>query len=423
MSVLSAMYIGRSGMKVNEVAIGVIGDNLANLNTVGFKGSRAVFSDVLYRTVLGAGPPSQAGLGARIATIQRLMTQGSLLGTGIITDVGIAGEGHFIVEGEGPRGDDRYFTRNGQFDINAEGILVTSGGLRVQGYQGNPNGQLAATLSDIEIGNQVSQPTATQNVDINVNLDSTTPVTNVFDPTTPDTTSQFATTVTVFDSQGASHQVDVYFEQTAANTWTYHVMVEGAEAGLPAGPQEIGTGTITFDANGRISAEAIVTPATVTFDGAATQTVVFDFGDENTGEGSRQQAGPNSIAFLDQDGFAAGILEFFSINTDGTVVGTFSNGQQQDLAQIALADFGAAQELRAEGDNLFQVTQLSGEALIGAPITDGRGAIVAGTVEQSNVDLSTEFTQMIISQRAFQASSRTITTADEMLQEAVNLKR
>ena len=424
MSILSSMYIANSGMRANEAAIGVIGDNLAHLNTIGFKGSRAVFSDVLYRTVFGSGPPSQAGLGTQIQAIQRMVTQGGLVGTGLVTDVAIAGDGFLIVDGEGPRGDGRYFTRNGQLEIDQEGFLINPTGMRVQGFMANSDGSLQATLKDLEIAGQVHQPRATQLVNIEVNLDATTPQNPVaFDPANPDTTSQFSTTVTVFDSLGVAHQVDVYFERGAGNTWTYHVMVDGTEVGQAPGPIEIGNGTLTFDGNGNLQNETVTTPATVTFSGASPQTITFDFGDETVPNGSRQQTGPNSIEFLDQDGFAAGLLEFFTINTDGTVVGTFSNGQQRNLAQLALAHFGAPQELRAEGENLFQESQLSGEPVIGEPLTDGRGAIVSGTLEQSNVDLSTEFTQMIISQRAFQASSRTITTADQMLVELVNLKR
>jgi len=424
MGIISSMYIGQSGMRVNEAAIGVIGDNLAHLNTVGHKGSRTVFADVLYRTVLGSGPPSQTGLGAQVQAIQRMMTQGGLVGTGIVTDVAIAGEGFFIVEGEGPRGEGTYYTRNGQLEIDADGFLVTPTGMRVQGFMANNNGTIGATLQDLEIAGQVHQPRATQNVNIEVNLDATTPPNPVaFDPANPDTTSQFSTTVTVFDSQGVAHQVDVYFERAAAaNTWTYHIIVDGTEIGQPAGPVEVGNGTLVFDGNGNLQTETVTTPAAVTFNGANPQVIAFDFGDETIPDGSRQQTGPNSIEFLDQDGFAAGLLQFFTINTDGTVEGTFSNGQQRNIAQLALARFGAPAELSGEGDNLFRETELSGEPVVGEPLTDGRGAIVSGTLEQSNVDLSTEFTQMIISQRAFQASSRTISTADEMLIELVNLK-
>lgn len=431
MGIFSSMYIARSGMQAHETAISVIGDNLANVNTVGFKRSRGVFADVFYRTLVGGAPVSQMGLGTRLAAIQRMAEQGSLMNTEVVTDLAVAGAGHFILRGDGPLGDEAlYYTRNGQMQLDRDGLLVGATGLEVQGFMADANGTLSPTLTSLPIGTATSPPNATQAVAVGVNLDAGTPVNpNAWDPADPANTSQFSTTVTVYDSQGGAHQVDIYFENTGPNQWTWHAIVDGAELqGGAAGNVEVGTGTLTFDANGRLLDETAGPQLVgVQFGNAAPQDITVDFGEAlnqgGDGSGSTQHADANAVTFLDQDGYTAGILQFFTVQADGTVIGTFTNGEVRTLAQVALARFAAPGELNGVGDNLFQETQLSGTPAIGEPLTGGRGSVVSGALEQSNVDMTTSFTEMIISQRAFQAASRTITTADEMLAEVVNLKR
>jgi len=426
MSVFSALYIARTGMQVYEQALQVVGDNIANLNTIAFKSSRGIFSDIFYNTLLSGN--AQIGIGSQMLSVQRLTSQGVLLGTNVATDLSVKGSGYFIVNGEGPSGVGNYYTRAGQMEIDADGFLVNPQGLRVQGYSADADGNILPSLGDIEIGNKSSPPKATEEVNFNLNLSADEDIGPGFDVLDPAFTSQFSTSVTVYDSLGKAHQADVYFEKTAANEWTYHVTVDEGElqGGNPGSLSEIATGTLTFTNDGLLDSHVQV-GGTVNFADAETQSFVFDFGSSlstgGDGKKTTQHAGQSAVELVNQDGFASGRLQFLVFENDGTVVGTFTNGKVQAVGQVALALFLSPGNLEGVGDNLFRDSIDSGAPAIGAPASGGRGQIYAGTLEQSNVDLTNEFTQMIVNQRAFQASSRTIATSDEMLAEVVNLKR
>jgi len=421
MSIFSSLYIGMSGMRSHEGAIGVIGNNIANLNTIGFKASRAVFADLLSQSVLGTAGMSQQGLGAAVAAVQRMVGQGALLGTNVTTDIAVNGDGLFIVEN--PTGD-RLYTRNGQFQVDQEGYLTTVEGFRMQGYPASATGALATGLGALRIGDATAPPQVTTNVEMTVNLDSTTPVSALpFDPTDPAGTSSFSTTVTVSDSRGTAHSLEVYFTQSATGQWDWNAVAPLGEldGSTSTDPTIVASGTMTFNPDGTLASSSQGL-STVTFFNANAQDITFDFGAVG-GEGSTSFGSASALSFVEQDGFGPGTLAFIEIEQDGDIMGTFSNGQERVLGQVALARFQAPAELNALGQNLFAETIGSGEPAIGQPGTGGRGALHAGALEQSNVDLTNEFTQLILAQRGFQASSRTITTADEMLIEAVNLKR
>ncbi|MBL8783497.1 MAG: flagellar hook protein FlgE [Deltaproteobacteria bacterium] len=424
MSIFSSLYIGMSGMRTHESAIGVIGNNIANLNTIGYKSSRAVFADMLSHTVLGTAGQSQTGQGAALAAVQRMVGQGALLGTNVTTDLAINGEGYFMATD--PAGG-RYYTRNGQLQLDNDGYLTTIDNLKLQGYAASPDGTFATALSDLRVGETTSPPRATTGVAVVANLDREADL-QTFDVTQAAATSSHSTTVTVYDSLGAGHQLEVYFSQNASGQWEWNAV--GTQNDLDGSgdttPVVLASGNLEFDADGKLVTET-QTLQNIAFANATPQDVLFDFGEElstgGDGSGSTSFASPSAVSYIDQDGFATGTLSFVEIGTDGTISGTFTNGQERPLAKLALAKFGAPQALNAIGGNLFTETQASGQPAIGEAGTGGRGDILSGSLEQSNVDLTNEFTSLILAQRGFQASSRTITTADEMLVETVNLKR
>jgi flagellar hook protein FlgE len=313
-------------------------------------------------------------------------------------------------------------------EIDADGFLVNPAGLRVQGYSADAEGNIMPSLDDIDIGNKSSSPSATEDITFNLNLSADEPVGPGFDVLDPAFTSQFSTSVTVYDSLGKAHQADVYFEKSAANEWTYHVTVDDGElqGGTGGSLSEIATGTLTFNSDGQLDSHVQV-GGTVNFADAETQSFLFDFGASistgGDGQATTQHSGQSAVELVDQDGFGSGRLQFLVFEDDGTVVGTFTNGRVLPVGQIATALFLSPGNLSGVGDNLFRASTDSGSPAIGAPASGGRGQVFSGALEQSNVDLTREFTEMIVTQRAFQASSRTISTSDEMLAEIVNLKR
>jgi flagellar hook protein FlgE len=433
MSLLTSLYTGATGLDASSTELEVVGDNIANANTIGFKKSRADFADALSQNLIGATASGggQIGLGVNVQVIQKIMTQGSLSNTGIATDLAIDGQGLFVVKGSHGGVSGSFYTRNGEFAIDKSGFFTSQEGLRVQGYTADATGAITNNaLGDLQIGNASNAPLATTTVTMRANLaaDAVIPVA-VFDPTAPSATSNFSTSITVYDTLGAAHQVDIYFAKTAAGAWDYHALTDGAgvTAGVPGTAVEIANGALTYDTQGRLTAQ---TPGASTFNplGAVDpQALTLNFGTPvgvGTGlDGVTQFASPSATSFLDQDGYASGQLSGVSINTTGEVLGAFTNGQSRVLGQVAVANFEAPDQLNRIGGNLYAEVPASGPATVGAPGTANRGSIVAGALEQSNVDLSAEFIRMIAAQRQFQANAKTLTTSDALLQELMNIKR
>lgn len=429
MSVYSSMYIGMSGMISNEHAITTIGDNIANMNTVGYKGSRWQFADMLSHSMVGPAGSYQVGQGAMVTGSQRLFNQGALLGTGVSTDMAVAGPGYFVAKGSIAGVESDFYTRNGQFTLDKEGFMVAPGGFRLQGFPADNQGNLLSGLGDLQVGAVVAPPKESTAITMNVNLDAQAEIeTEAFDPANPEATASFSTSVTIYDSLGNAHQTDVYFVKTGEGEFEYHVLADSAEfEGGTAGEEvEISSGTLTFNVDGQLETET-QDNTTVQFAGADSQDIVIDFGealsDDGDGSGSTNYGGESTVDFLDQDGYSVGQFQFLQIQQDGTIEGTFSNGEVLTLGQVALALFKNESDLKGVGQNMLQQTELSGAPLVGGADSGGRGEIFAGALEQSNVDLTNEFTQMIISQRGYQASSKIISTADQMLMETLNLKR
>ncbi len=403
-----------SGLNASSNALSVVADNLANLNTVGFKEQRANFRDLFYQTVgtTGAGEPMQIGAGAAVAEVASNFTDGSLETTGVSTNAAITGDGFFVVEQ--PSGKQTY-TRGGNFTVNTAGELSTEDGGKVLGYPA-VNGVIstATAIGPISLGKgQISPAKTTESMRMSVNLNANA---NVGDSLT--------SPVSVFDSLGNSHELSVVYTKTGTNTWSYTVSIPGADVGQSAA-QQVASGNLVFDSNGQLQSPTSAQTIAVTglADGASNLSIQWNLLDANGNPTISQVAGKSGTASTYQDGYTSGSLLDFSIGPDGTIEGSFSNGQNLALGQLVLATFANNNGLSREGENEFQATQSSGLPVIGAPGSSGRGSITGGALELSNVDIATEFSRMIITQRGYSANARVVTTFDEVTQDTINMKR
>lgn len=437
---MRSMFSGVSGLRAHQTRMDVIGNNVANVNTVGFKSGRVTFQEVFNQTLRGAGAPDaatgrggmnpmQVGLGIGIGAVDTITTRGSLQRTDNPTDLSIEGEGFFIVRGG--INDTFRFTRAGNFGVDKLGNLVAGNGMNVHGWQeytSNADGSYTFdTEKPIEAINLYSDiynknkrmiaAKETRNAVFAGNLDATKPEVTATDP------AQYSMPLTVYDSLGNDYKVTVEFQKTGVDattgtTWTWTVK---SGTGYTA-ESTSATGTIIFDSEGQLVPDATNTP-TVKFQpnadiGSKDFDVKFDF-TKLTMYAADSSAKPTNV-----DGYPTGNLVTFNIGPDGILTGIYSNGQQQPLGLIALASFENPAGLQKVGDNMFIPTTNSGDFKKGVRAgSEGVGTLNPGTLEMSNVDLSKEFTDMIVTQRGFQANSRIITTSDEMLQELVNLKR
>ncbi|MBI4000776.1 MAG: flagellar hook protein FlgE [Nitrospira defluvii] len=407
MGILTSMFTAVTGLSSYGNAMGVIGNNIANIGTAGFKSSRATFADLISSSVSGASGGGQVGLGVYMNDVQTNFTQGSMTTTGNTFDLAIDGSGFYLLQNSSGA---NFYSRAGQFKVDNLGQVVDSSGALLQGYQADANGNITSTIGGITLSSSAVAPQTTTTATIlgNLNAGATAP-TAAF--STTDTTSyNFSTGMTFYDSLGNSHQLQLYFRKTAANAWGVYSQVDGGTAAAQT--------NMTFNASGAVTAGGTQTVSAVLTTGATTpQTVTVSLA------GLTQFGSASGVISQTQNGFASGTLDRISVDKQGQVVAQFTNGQTKALAQVVLNRFTNPDGLVSAGENHFIETVESGAALVGAPTVNGMGRILSGTVEQSNVDLGKEFVDMIITQRAFQANSRAITTSDEMLQELVNLKR
>jgi flagellar hook protein FlgE len=418
------MFSAISGLKNHQTFMDVVGNNIANVNTTGFKQSRVTFQDILSQTVRGAsGPqggrggvnPMQVGLGTLISGVDTIQTQGTLQSTGKSTDMAIQGDGYFVTSD----GQQNYFTRDGTFDVGIDNTLVNaSSGLRVQGWQADPVTGLidtAAPVDNIEIplgAGMTGKPSTELQMKGNLDSNTATGAGNAYDAS-----------ATVYDSQGNAIPLVLTFTKTAANTWNVSAIVDtsGSYAGSAA-VALAGTTSVVFNGSGKVDAlpagnGIISMNLTNATDGPTTpQAITLDV---------TQLTQLSALSDLNAatDGAKAGVLTTFTVGAAGDITGLYSNGFKQPLGQIALASFANPSGLMKAGGNLFSSSANSGDAQIGTPDTGGRGTIATGFLEGSNVDLAQQFTNMIMAERGFQANSRVITTSDEILQDLVNIKR
>ncbi len=412
---IRSMSSALSGLRNHQVMLDVVGNDIANVSTVGFKSSSTVFSDVLTQTLSGASAPgadiggsnpAQIGLGSRLAATVQSFSQGSIQRTGRTTDLAIQGDGFFVVSGGGQTS----YTRAGAFTLDANGNITTPDGMLVQGWRAdqagtiNTNGALEPV--QIRVGDLLP-PAQTTDIALGGNLAAGDGIGTVQ-----------TLSVTAYDDQGAGVPLNLTFTKTAVNEWT-----ATATAGNPAAAVTLTDNVLTFDGAGEL-----LTPADFSMDIAGG--VIAGMPDPMTitlgapGEPARitQFAGFASAAITQQNGSGAGSLQAFSVAQDGTIVGNYSNGRTRPIGQVALAVFTNPGGLeRVAG--VWRETPNSGLAQIGTAGGGGRGLLSAGTLEMSNVDLAEEFTRLIVAQRGFQGNARVITTSDELLQEVVNLRR
>ncbi len=430
MSLLTALSSGTTGLEASSLELSVVGDNIANANTIGFKLGRASFEDALTQTVIGG--TGEIGLGSRLQAVQKILTQGALNSTGIATDLALQGNGYFIVHGNHNGQTANFFTRAGQFTIDRDGYMVNLEGLRMQGFPADASGAVSGLPGDLLVGTASAQPRATGEITIKANLDAAAaPITVPFDATNANTYN-FTTSLTVYDTLGTPHQTQVFFTKTAAGAWDWHAMTDGGglQGGTAGTLTEIAAGALTFDGEGKLATST--QDGTIQFNplGAVIpQTLAFNFGDPTGVAGGTGLAGVTQFAstsastFIGQDGFGSGQLSSIKIDTQGFISGIFTNGQTRVLGQVAVAGFSAPDRLESIGGNLYAQSQASGQPVVGAPGAGGRASVISGSLEQSNVDLAEQFVRLIAAQRSFEANSKSITTADQLLSELISLKR
>jgi len=414
---MRSLFSGVAGLRNHQVRMDVIGNNVANVNTVAFKASRVTFKEGFAQLLQGASRPPgdhgginpiQVGLGMQIGSIDQMFTQGNIETTGISTDLAIQGDSFFVVA----KGNQHFYTRSGNFQLDADGRLVSpTNGFVVQGRMAT-NGVLGEAISDIKLPfGQKTPARATSSVTLAGNLDSSS-----------DIGRTVSTTITVYDSLGAKHELKIELEKTSEKEWQWRLDPSTLDLD-PSVPFDgaPNSGTFTFGEDGKLLPGT--EPPVLTFrpNGAAEMRVTLDPGSGSNG--LSQFAGSSTAVLRDQDGYTMGTLQSFSIDRTGTITGAFTNGITVPLAQIVLADFNNPGGMLRVGDNMFAVSGNSGGAVLGYPLEGSQSMIASGALEMSNVDLAQEFTSMIVSQRGFQANSRVITNSDEMLQEVVNLKR
>ncbi len=469
MGVSSSLFSGVSGLNANGNAMSVIGNNIANANTIGFKSSRAIFGDLLSSQISGSGGISQIGRGVGMSTVDNVFSQGTFENTETNTDLAVEGPGFFIVSDPTTGNAVNNYTRAGAFRFNAEGNMVNPEGYNVMGYKLDENGNTIGDLMPVRADTQsFTQAGPTSSINLNTNLDSdaqtipalapapAAPASAYFDPTDPSTTSNYATSIQVFDSLGTTHLMTSYFTKTADQSWEWNTVVDGGElTGGTAGELEVvGNGTLEFDTSGNLVVldgsplyEGFNDPA-VDLTDRSTWPASDAYGDPvfppptadttadalvwNNGALQDQQvaidmqttqyASPSVVVSQEQDGFGTGTLVKLSVDEEGNVVGNFSNGTPRKLMRLALAKFTNPNALNKAGNNMFNESEGSGVPIVGT-VGSGVGNIFTNALEMSNVDLAQQFVKMITTQRGFSANSKTITTTDEMLAEVINLKR
>jgi flagellar hook protein FlgE len=388
---LRSLYSGISGLRSHQTMLDVTGNNIANVNTTAFKSSAVRFQDTLSQMTQGAGAatelqggtnPAQIGLGVQVAGISTNFTQGSTQSTGKSTDMMISGDGFFVVQ----RGGETQYTRAGAFDFDSSGRLVTADGGIVQGW--------AAVNGVVPVSGGVG-PVTLPATSMAAAVETTGATVTGNLPSDAATGQTYVRDIEVYDETGAARTVTLTFEKTAAG-WD----VDAADGSTTA------SGSIVFD-NGLVDSGGTLAVGGIDFDMTAL-----------TG-----YAALSTVSISQQNGREAGALQSYSMSSDGTLMGSYSNGTTQPLARIALATFTNPGGLEKVGGTAYRASINSGEARYGTPGSDGLGQLVGGALEMSNVDLSAEFTNLIVAQRGFQANARIITTSDEVLQELTNLKR
>lgn len=430
---IRSLRSGVSGLRSNQIRMDVIGNNIANVNTAAFKKGRAAFADLLGQNLVGVGRsgggggvnPAGVGMGVGISSIDRAFTQGGLEYTNLSTDLALSGDGFFVAKGKDGQ---ELLTRAGNFFFDGEGRLSTANGLAVQGWAFDDNGTVTPGLrTDVVLDiNRFanSAPTPTTSATLRGNLSANAPFGNQVDingdpvldaNNNPVPNTQHNLSTVVYDSQGKAHNLMLTLAKTGDNQWTLtNARLEGSTDPIPGAAGQI----IEFDAQGKLISPLTMDLQNIEFPGEVnTGTITLDF------QGLTQLAGTTTAIFSGQDGVPPGRLEGFAINPEGILSLNYSNGTQRPLFQLGIGNVSNPNGLQQLGDNMFAVTAAAGDLIVGRAGFEIETSVISGALEMSNVDLTTEFTDMIVTQRGFQASARMVTVSDDMLQEVVSLKR
>ena len=472
MSLSSSLFSGISGLSTLGNAMQIIGDNIANVNTVGFKGSSFSFQDLLSQSVATLSGTAQVGRGTALGDINASFDQGSFESTSNTTDLAIGGDGFFVLQESGT--GNYFYSRAGNFSFNESGYLVNPEGYVVQGWELDENGEDTGSITDIVLSSFTSSPSATDNVEVIVNLDSDgddnssgadNSLSSVWDGTASSPLSanayEYQTTVRVYDTLGSTHDITFYFDKADTSS-AYEFIATcnpnedfrtGIDASTDSWAGMLARGLIEFDTAGSITdidlwqidpsdgSDSIQTEASDLSDGFFTVAPTFIAGGSSqaieVNLGSRydgtnwvksslstsQFASASTTTFQSANGYGAGDLEGVNVDVDGVITGSYSNGQLLPLFRVGLAKFQNTQGLFKEGGNLYSETRESGSAITNKPGTNGLGSIAPNALEQSNVDIAQELVKMITTQRGFQANSKIITVTDQMLADLINIKR
>jgi flagellar hook protein FlgE len=400
-----------TGLQADTVSLNTIGNNLANLNTTAYKDQSTTFEDLFYQQIgtSGSNNPIQVGVGTKVSGTDTNFLQGSLSTTGNSADMALQGNGFFVVQ----QGGVQSLTRAGNFQLDAVGNLTTVDGEQVMGYPAtggvvNTNAGLVPMTVPVGV-NEAAQ--ATQNFSVTANLDASAAV-----------GTQFTTPVQMYDSLGQSHSVTVSYIKTGANTWGFSVTLPAADAtGTPVN----NTGTLGFDSSGTLvfpsgNVNGITFPGLT--DGASDMSFNWNLYTDGSATLAQSTAASSTTA-SNQDGYASGVYQSFAVDANGVISASFSNGHTQDIGQLAVASVTNPEGMVLTGNNNYMTTAASGAATVGVAGAGGRGTIEDSALEQSNVDISTEFANLIVAQRAFQANSKTITTFDTLTQDIMGMVR
>jgi len=410
---LRSMFSAISGLRAHQTKMDVTGNNIANVNTVGFKGSQTVFQDTLSQVIRAGGAPAQSrggtnpaqvGLGVKVAAITTNWTQGATQSTGRATDFMIEGDGFFVTRA----GTEQLYTRAGSFEFDANGKLVTPDGSVLQGWMADATGAINSNgpITDLSVPyGQVVAPKATGGVGVIAgsmagNLDADAAIGDVVQ-----------TAVTMYDELGVAQDISYTYTNTGPGAWDLSIDHEDGTNLL--------TTSVTFDAAGNLTSPATETVPAAALAGYPSWPGPLDIDLSEV----TQFGGASTVEATGQNGYALGSLQSFTLGNDGTITGVYSNGLRQSLGQLCVASFNNPGGLEKAGNSSFRVGDNSGAAMVGLAGVAGRGVLNSGALEMSNVDLAEEFTGLIVAQRGFQANSRVIPASDEILQDLVNLKR
>lgn len=411
--------IALSGLNADSAALDIVGNNLANLNTTGFKESTVSFYDLLQQSV--GGGSTQIGGGVSAPQSERLFTQGSIQLTGGAFDAAVQGNGFFMVRDVS---GDSLYTRAGNFQLDKSGNLMTATGQIVQGWVAQ-NGivNTSGAVGNITIpSNSLQTPSATTDFSLSMNLNAAGVV--------GDTTGSFSAPMQVVDSLGQIHTLTINFTETSANNWDYDVTIPGEDqGGTPGTPNSLTTGSLVFDSNGNLTSPAAPAQVPITIaglaDGASDMNINWNMA-TNSGNGTpiiTQYANKSAVSASVQDGVPASQVTQVSIGNGGQIIAHFTNGNQQVVAQLALASVTNPASMIDVGQNNFEVGAASATPVVGAPGTGTLGSIEGGALEASTVDIATEFTNLIVYQRSYEANSKVISTLNQLTQDLLNLKQ